>query len=67
MIKQDFFFGFIAIFFLLRLEHWFLNLVTYEIIHDDACRFEVMVFDIVDPGNLIGKNNLPVILNHSKI
>lgn len=67
MLKQDFLFGFIAMFFLLSLEHWFLNLVTYEIMHGDACRFEVMVFDIVAPCHLIGKNNLPVMLNHSKI
>lgn len=66
MIKQDFFFGFIAIFFSPKTRTLVFE-PGYIIIHDDACGFEVMVFDIVHPGNLIGKNNLLVILSHSKI
>lgn len=52
MIKQDLFFGFIAIFFFSPKSRTLVFEPGYiEIMHDDACRFEVMVFDIVDPGN----------------
>lgn len=32
---------------------------------DDGCSFEVTVFDAVGPGNLIGKNNLLVMVKYS--
>jgi hypothetical protein len=53
MLKQNFLFGFACVFFLLSVEHWYLNLVTYESMHDDTCGFEVTIFDTVGTGIFI--------------